>query len=46
MPETIVIRGGRVVETRAHTAPPADILVEGDTIREIGAPGLAAPASA
>jgi guanine deaminase len=46
MPETIVIRGGRVVETRAHTAHPADILVEGDTIREIGAPGLAAPASA
>jgi len=43
MPEMLVIRGGRVVEAKAHRADPADILVEGDTIREIGPPGLAAP---
>ena len=46
MPETLVIRGGRVVEPRSHKSDFADLLVEGDTIREIGPPGLAAPASA
>jgi 5-methylthioadenosine/S-adenosylhomocysteine deaminase len=46
MPEFQIIRGGRLVETRAHTAHSADVLVEGDTIREIGPPGLAAPAGA
>jgi guanine deaminase len=38
-----VIRGGRVLDIRAHAAPKADILVKGDTIAEIGPPGLAAP---
>jgi guanine deaminase len=41
-----VIRGGRVVDIKGHTAPKADILVRGDTIVEIGRPGLAAPPSA
>ena len=41
-----IIRGGRVLDIRAHRAEPADILVTGDTIAEIGAPGLAAPAGA
>jgi 5-methylthioadenosine/S-adenosylhomocysteine deaminase len=41
-----IIRGGRVLDIRAHRAEPADILVTGDTITEIGAPGLAAPAGA
>ena len=41
-----VIRGGRVLDARAHRAEPADILITGDTITEIGAPGLAAPADA
>ncbi|HJQ57931.1 MAG TPA: amidohydrolase [Vineibacter sp.] len=41
-----VIRNGRVLDIRAHRAPPADILVNGDTIAEIGAPGLAAPPDA
>ena len=42
----LVIRGGRVVDARARTAEPADVLVEGDTVAEIGRPGAAAPASA
>ena len=41
-----IIRGGRVLDARAHRADPADILITGDTITEIGAPGLAAPADA
>jgi len=28
----LVIRGGRVLDIRKHTAPKADILVKGDTI--------------
>lgn len=45
-PEVIVIRGGRVLDPRAHRADPADILIVGDTIKEIGRPGLRAPAGA
>ena len=41
-----VIRGGRVLDIRGHAAPKADILVQGDTIAEIGRPGMAAPADA
>ena len=41
-----VLRGGRVLDIAAGTAAPADILVDGDTIREIGPPGLAAPEGA
>jgi 5-methylthioadenosine/S-adenosylhomocysteine deaminase len=39
----MIIRGGRVLDIAAGTAELADILVEDDTIREIGPPGLAAP---
>ncbi len=39
----VVIRGGRLVDIAAHTAPLADILVLDGTIAEMGAPGLAAP---
>src|SRR5690349_9719371 len=46
MAETTIVRGGRVVDISRHAADAADILIEGDTIREIGAPGLAAPSSA
>ena len=42
----LVIRGGRVLDIRKHTAPKADILVKGDTIVEIGRPGLPAPPNA
>ena len=41
-----VVRGGRLLDAPAHKAAPVDILIEDDTIREIGAPGLAAPAGA
>jgi guanine deaminase len=41
-----VIRGGRLLDARAHRADPADVLVAGDTIAEVGPPGLAAPAGA
>src|SRR6266545_4744424 len=41
-----IIRGGRLLDARAHRADPGDILVTGDTISEIGPPGLAAPAGA
>ena len=44
--ETTIIRGGRVLDIRAHRADPADILVTGDAIAEVGPPGLAAPADA
>lgn len=40
-----VIRGGRVVDIKGHSAPRADILVKGDTIVEIGT-RVAAPADA
>jgi 5-methylthioadenosine/S-adenosylhomocysteine deaminase len=41
-----VIRNGRLLDIAGHRAPPADILIDGDTIVEVGGPGLAAPADA
>ena len=41
-----VIRGGMVLNPGGSRAEPADILVDGDCIAEIGPPGLAAPAGA
>ena len=38
-----VLRGGLVLDIRKGKAEPADILIEDDTIREVGPPGLAAP---
>ncbi len=38
-----IVRNGRVLDIRGHRAPPADILIAGDTIVEVGAPGLVAP---
>jgi guanine deaminase len=38
-----ILRGGLVLDIAAGSAEPADILIEGDTIREIGPPGWAAP---
>lgn len=38
-----ILRGGLVLDIAAGTAEPADILIEDDTIREIGPPGCAAP---
>jgi 5-methylthioadenosine/S-adenosylhomocysteine deaminase len=42
----IMIRGGRVLDARAHRADAADVLITGDTITEVGAPGLASPSDA
>jgi 5-methylthioadenosine/S-adenosylhomocysteine deaminase len=42
----IVVRGGRLLDIAKRTAEPADILIKGGTIAEIGRPGLAAPAGA
>jgi guanine deaminase len=41
-----VIRGGRVLDIAGGTANAADILVEDDTIREMGPVGMAAPEGA
>ncbi len=41
-----ILRGGRVLDIAAGTAQLADILIEGETIREIGPPGCAAPEGA
>src|SRR5215471_1141441 len=38
-----ILRGGRLLDIAAGTAEPADILIEDDTIREIGPPGCPAP---
>ena len=43
MSDMLLIRGGRVVNPQARRADPADVLIAGDTILEIGPPGLAAP---
>ncbi|MEM9357492.1 MAG: amidohydrolase family protein [Pseudomonadota bacterium] len=42
----IIIRGGRLLNIDAHSAPLADILIIGDTIAEVGPPGLEAPTDA
>jgi 5-methylthioadenosine/S-adenosylhomocysteine deaminase len=41
-----VIRNGRLVDLQRRQAAGADILIEGDTIRAVGAPGIEAPADA
>jgi 5-methylthioadenosine/S-adenosylhomocysteine deaminase len=42
----IVIRGGRLVDAGSRRAEPADILVRGGIIAEVGPPGLPAPGDA
>ena len=46
IPTHTIIRGGRVLDIAGHAAAPADILLAGDSIAEIGPPGLAAPEGA
>jgi len=41
-----IIRGGRILSLPVHRGEPSDVLLEGDTIRAVGPPGLAAPADA
>ena len=41
-----IVRGGRLINAGGQRAEAADILIVGDTIAEVGPPGLAAPADA
>jgi 5-methylthioadenosine/S-adenosylhomocysteine deaminase len=41
-----ILRGGRLLDIAAGTAEFADLLIDGDTIRDVGPPGLAAPEAA
>ncbi len=41
-----VIRGGKLLDVAKHKATSVDILIKGDTIAEIGRPGLNAPEGA
>jgi 5-methylthioadenosine/S-adenosylhomocysteine deaminase len=43
---TTIVRGGRVLDLAARRAEAADVLVDDDTIREIGPPGMPAPEGA
>ena len=43
---TTIIRGGLILDPTRHRAVPVDILLDGDAIREIGRPDLAAPPGA
>lgn len=43
---TIVIRGGALLDAAGRRGQPADILIEGEAIREIGPPGMRAPETA
>ena len=38
-----ILRGGRLLDAAGHSAEPADIVIRGDSIVEIGTPGCAAP---
>jgi cytosine/adenosine deaminase-related metal-dependent hydrolase len=46
LPAHQIVRGGLVLDIGRRTVLPADILVAGDTIVEVGQPGMAAPADA
>src|SRR5947209_10106133 len=41
-----IVRDGRLINAGGNRAEPVDILILGDTIAEVGAPGLVAPADA
>lgn len=41
-----IVRGGKLLDITKRSAVPVDILIKGDTIAEIGRPGLAAPEGA
>jgi 5-methylthioadenosine/S-adenosylhomocysteine deaminase len=45
-PGFTIIRGGKLLDGSKRRTVPADILIKGDTIAEIGRPGLKAPAGA
>lgn len=45
-PAHTIIRGGRMIDPRTRRPVPADILVKGDTVAEIGRPKMPAPGDA
>src|SRR5258705_9264092 len=45
-PPFTIVRGGKLLDIARRKAVAVDILIKGDTIAEIGRPGLAAPAGA
>ena len=44
--EHTIVRGGLLLDVQGRTTRPADILIEGDTVREIGPPGMDGPGEA
>ena len=42
----VIIRGGKLLNAQAHSANYADILINGDTIVEIGQAGFSIPPGA
>ena len=46
MATSTIVRGGRLVDGRGRNGEALDVLIEGDTIREVGPPGLSAPEGA
>lgn len=44
--EHTIVRGGLLLDVQGRTTRPADILIEGDTVREIGPPGMDGPREA
>jgi 5-methylthioadenosine/S-adenosylhomocysteine deaminase len=45
MADSLVIRGARILDAATRAADALDVLIEGDTIIEVGPPGCAAPAN-
>ena len=43
-PRHQVIRNGRLPDPERETVAPADVLIDGEDIAEVGPPGMAAPA--
>lgn len=43
MPEYVIVRGALVLDAKTPAAQHADVLIKGDTIAEVGPPGLAVP---
>jgi len=46
IPAYQVVRGGRILDTEHRSSDHADIVIAGDTIVEIGPPGMDAPQDA
>ena len=45
-PKQQIIRNGRILDPESRTVEPTDVLIKGDEILELGAPGMDAPEDA